>query len=125
MQRVLSVLCAPGTRSVCVLQPLTTARCLHVAASRWWCRDTVASPAAFFSMVMIGVFNYFGLNLILTMINFMGAAQTVFFTSLRKGCTLVLSYMLFPKAITMQHIVGGALIGGGILMNDKVWCAHS
>jgi hypothetical protein len=44
----------------------------------------------------------------------------VFFTSLRKGCTLVLSYILFPKVITAQHLLGGVLIAGGILLNDKV-----
>ena len=49
-----------------------------------------------------------------------GLTQTVFFTSLRKGCTLVLSYLLFPKPLTLQHFVGGGLIGAGILLNDKV-----
>ena len=46
--------------------------------------------------------------------------QTVFFTSLRKGCSLVLSYLLFPKPLTLQHILGGALISAGIWMNDRV-----
>jgi adenosine 3'-phospho 5'-phosphosulfate transporter B3 len=82
-------------------------------------RDTFEAPKAVGAMVMIGVFNYFGLNLILTMISFMGAAQTVFFTSLRKGCTLLLSYILFPKAITPQHVGGALVISLGIWLNDR------
>ena len=47
-------------------------------------------------------------------------AQTVLFTSLRKAGSLVLSYTLFPKPITLQHLVGGALILFGMYLNDKV-----
>ena len=46
--------------------------------------------------------------------------QTVFLTSLRKGCTLVLSYLLFPKVVTLQHVLGGAVMSVGILLNKKV-----
>ncbi len=53
------------------------------------------------------------------MIECVGAAQTVFATSLRKACSLVLSYFLFPKPITMQHFVGGALVCLGIYLNGK------
>jgi hypothetical protein len=44
----------------------------------------------------------------------------VLFTSLRKAGSLVLSYTLFPKPITLQHLVGGALILFGMYLNDKV-----
>ena len=81
--------------------------------------DTLATPKALMAMISIGIVNYVGLSLILTMIHVMGAAQTVFFTSLRKGCTLLLSYVLFPKPLTLQHLLGGVLIGAGILLNDR------
>ncbi len=42
------------------------------------------------------------------------------FTSLRKAGSLVLSYTLFPKPITLQHLVGGSLILFGMYLNDKV-----
>jgi hypothetical protein len=48
--------------------------------------------------------------------------QTVFYTSLRKFATLCLSYALFPKPITPQHVLGAVLLCAGIYMNDKV-CA--
>jgi hypothetical protein len=46
--------------------------------------------------------------------------QTVLLTSMRKAGSLVLSYVLFPKPITLQHLVGGALILVGMYINDKV-----
>ena len=46
--------------------------------------------------------------------------QTVFYTSLRKFCTLTLSYFLFPKPITASHVAGAALLCLGIYLNDKV-----
>jgi hypothetical protein len=46
--------------------------------------------------------------------------QTVLLTSMRKAGSLVLSYALFPKPITLQHLVGGTLILVGMYINDKV-----
>ncbi len=48
--------------------------------------------------------------------------QTVFYTSLRKFTTLTLSYLLFPKPITLRHAAGAALLCLGIYLNDKVRC---
>jgi hypothetical protein len=46
----------------------------------------------------------------------------VFYTSLRKFTTLTLSYLLFPKPITLRHAAGAALLCLGIYLNDKVRC---
>ena len=39
------------------------------------CSDTIAAPLTLTAMVGIGVCNFFGLNVILTMIKHLGAAQ--------------------------------------------------
>jgi drug/metabolite transporter (DMT)-like permease len=48
-----------------------------------------------------------------------GAAQTVFATSLRKACSLALSYFLFPKPFTFQHFMGVVLVTLGTYFNTR------
>ena len=63
------------------------------------------------------------------MIEYVGAAQTVFATSLRKACSIVISYILFPKPLIPQHVIGAGLVCIALYWNSKVntvglvWCA--
>ncbi len=56
------------------------------------------------------------------MIEYVGAAQTVFATSLRKACSIVISYILFPKPLIPQHVIGAGLVCIALYWNSKV-CA--
>jgi adenosine 3'-phospho 5'-phosphosulfate transporter B3 len=53
---------------------------------------------------------------VLSLIALFGAANTAMVTTARKAVTLLLSYMIFTKPLTEQHVTGLLLITMGIVM---------
>lgn len=58
--------------------------------------------------------NWVGYYFILALISLTDSAMTVFVTSTRKAVTIALSFLLFPKAISLSHIAGLSLVSLGV-----------
>eukprot|EP01060_Flectonema_neradi_P009346 TRINITY_DN1666_c0_g2_i1.p1 TRINITY_DN1666_c0_g2~~TRINITY_DN1666_c0_g2_i1.p1 ORF type:complete len:765 (+),score=128.87 TRINITY_DN1666_c0_g2_i1:36-2297(+) len=57
--------------------------------------------------------NYMGMKFLLQIVQEFDANMAVLTTSLRKAATIVLSYALFPKAVSGWHVVGIVMIAVG------------
>ena len=81
--------------------------------------ETIASPLLLAIVVTFALANYLGTYFVLTMIRRFGASPTVFTTSVCKAATMTLSFVLFPKPFTVQHLMGSLLVAGGVYVNVK------
>jgi len=58
---------------------------------------------------------YVAITLFMTIVKRFGAVVGVFLGTLRKGVTLVLSFLLFPKAFSWCYVIGATLVLAGLL----------
>jgi adenosine 3'-phospho 5'-phosphosulfate transporter B3 len=72
---------------------------------------------AWAGLLVNGLTGWVGMFPILALNQYYGAASTAFWTSLRKAVTVVLSFLMFPKPVSIVHVVGFLLVGGGIWAN--------
>lgn len=73
--------------------------------------------ATIHAILLYGFCNIIGIYFVLVMIYRFGAATTTFVTSLRKAVTVVLSFLLFTKPLSVGYFVGGLLVALGIYLN--------
>ena len=66
---------------------------------------------------MVGVV---GENFIMVLVKQFGAVVTVTTTTVRKGLSLVLSFVLFPKVFRWGYLIGGMVMVVGIVLNVLV-----
>lgn len=73
----------------------------------------------------IGIYTfvaYIAISIHMTVVRRFGGVSAVLVATGRKGMTLVLSFILFPKAFSWFYVVGAILVLGGLLLSslDKV-----
>ncbi|GAA0165511.1 secondary carrier transporter [Lithospermum erythrorhizon] len=73
-------------------------------------------PYVYGVLVLEAMATYVGQVSVLSLIAFFGAATTAMVTTARKAVTLLLSYLIFTKPLTLQHSIGLLLIFSGICL---------
>jgi adenosine 3'-phospho 5'-phosphosulfate transporter B3 len=66
---------------------------------------------------VFSIAGYFGISFVLGLVRLYGALLAVTVTTLRKGVTLVISFLVFSKPFTMQYIYSGLIVVFGIVVN--------
>ena len=69
----------------------------------------------------IGIYTfiaYIAISLHMTVVKKYGGVAAVLVATGRKGMTIILSFLLFPKAFSWLYVVGGVLVLGGLLLNS-------
>lgn len=79
----------------------------------------LADPWALLAVLMYALLNILGIYFVLVMISLFGATLTTFTTSLRKGLSVVLSFMLYAKPFAMGYVIGGIATAVGIALNMR------
>eukprot|EP01121_Diplochlamys_sp_Union-15-3_P022244 TRINITY_DN9407_c0_g1_i4.p1 TRINITY_DN9407_c0_g1~~TRINITY_DN9407_c0_g1_i4.p1 ORF type:complete len:330 (+),score=16.35 TRINITY_DN9407_c0_g1_i4:35-1024(+) len=69
------------------------------------------------NLIICGILDYIVIHTIATLVKRFGAVTTTMVTSCRKVVTIVLSFYLFPKPFTMQHVFGAVLVFSAIMWN--------
>ena len=78
-------------------------------------------PAFLFGAVLTSALvGVLGENFIMVLVKQFGAVVTVTTTTVRKGLSLVLSFVLFPKVFRWGYLVGGMVMVAGIVLNVLV-----
>eukprot|EP00759_Apiculatamorpha_spiralis_P024956 PhF_6_TR28105/c0_g1_i1/m.41550/K15277/SLC35B3, PAPST2; solute carrier family 35 (adenosine 3'-phospho 5'-phosphosulfate transporter), member B3 len=68
--------------------------------------------------------NFLGTHYLLSIVSEFDANYAVLTTSVRKMCTILLSFLLYPKPFTLLHFFSLATVVGGIYLHDKAKRAH-
>lgn len=63
---------------------------------------------------------YITISLHMTVVRKFGGVAAVLVATGRKGMTLILSFLLFPKAFSWLYVFGGVLVLGGLLFSSLV-----
>lgn len=72
---------------------------------------------ALLPMTTFSVTGYVGIQFVLQIVKRYGALPAVTVTTLRKGVTMVLSFLFFPKPFVWGYAVGGVILGLGLGLN--------
>eukprot|EP00126_Sphaerothecum_destruens_P011072 Sdes_comp20852_c0_seq1m17613 len=72
---------------------------------------------SYFMTFCFAISGYLGVKFVLDLIRDYGALIAVTVTTCRKAVTLILSYVIFPKHISNQHIFSGLLVLLGVCLN--------
>ncbi|XP_003374445.1 putative thrombospondin type 1 domain protein [Trichinella spiralis] len=78
---------------------------------------TLKNPLIMRDMLLFAVCSYFGVQVILTLINGFDALVAITVTTFRKVITVCLSFILFSKPFTYRYLLGGIVIVIGIYFN--------
>ncbi|KRX60591.1 Adenosine 3'-phospho 5'-phosphosulfate transporter 2 [Trichinella sp. T9] len=78
---------------------------------------TLKNPLIMRDMLLFSVCSYFGVQVILTLINGFDALVAITVTTFRKVITVCLSFILFSKPFTYRYLLGGTVILIGIYFN--------
>ncbi|KRZ70094.1 Adenosine 3'-phospho 5'-phosphosulfate transporter 2 [Trichinella papuae] len=78
---------------------------------------TLKNPLIMRDMLLFSVCSYFGVQVILTLINGFDALVAITVTTFRKVITVCLSFILFSKPFTYRYLLGGIVIVIGIYFN--------
>eukprot|EP00741_Cyanophora_paradoxa_P022009 tig00021432_g21246.t1 len=73
-------------------------------------------PELYALMLVFGFFSYLGTYAVLVLVERFGAVTCVVVTSCRKLLTIVLSFLLFPKALHVGHLLATGLLAAGMLL---------
>ncbi|CAJ1951290.1 unnamed protein product [Cylindrotheca closterium] len=71
--------------------------------------------------IYIGIYTfiaYVAISVHMTVVKKYGGVAAVLVATGRKGMTLILSFILFPKAFSWLYVAGGVLVLGGLLLNS-------
>ena len=63
---------------------------------------------------------YIAISFHMTVVRKFGGVAAVLVATGRKGMTLILSFLLFPKAFSWLYVLGGVLVLGGLLISSIV-----
>jgi len=72
------------------------------------------NPMTYYWMTLFSLLGYIGIIFVLAMIKVFGAFIAMTVTSCRKVTTIALSFVLFPKPLTIQYIIAACLVFFGI-----------
>lgn len=68
------------------------------------------------SMIVYTFISYIGVSSLMAIVKRFGAVVAVFLATARKGMTLVLSFLFFPKAFSWYYVMGAFLVLGSMLV---------
>jgi len=74
-------------------------------------------PVAYLYMLCVVSAAYVGIRFVLVLIRVYGSFVAMTITSCRKVVSIVLSFILFPKVVTMHFIVASSLVFFGIFLH--------
>ncbi len=63
---------------------------------------------------------YIAISVHMTVVKRFGGVAAVVLATARKGMTLVLSFILFPKAFSWYYVLGAILVLGGLLVHSLI-----
>jgi len=69
-------------------------------------------------MVVYTFIAYIAISTHMTVVKRFGGVAAVVLATARKGMTLVLSFILFPKAFSWLYVIGAVLVLGGLLLSS-------
>ncbi|MBA0574938.1 hypothetical protein Golob_027428 [Gossypium lobatum] len=78
--------------------------------------NNLQHPYVYGVLVFEAMATFIGQMSVLSLIAIFGAAVTAMITTARKAVTLLLSYMIFTKPLTEQHVSGLLLMAMGIIL---------
>ena len=62
--------------------------------------------------------NFIGSSAVLAIVNEFGSPSAIIVTNTRKVCTILGSFLVYPKPFTPLHAVGIALVTGGVYAHE-------
>jgi solute carrier family 35 (adenosine 3'-phospho 5'-phosphosulfate transporter), member B3 len=68
-------------------------------------------------IVCFAIIGVIGENFIMVLVKLFGAVVTVTTTTVRKGISLFLSFILFPKTFSIGYLIGGIIMLIGVIIN--------
>lgn len=71
-------------------------------------------------MVVYTFVAYIAISMHMTVVKRFGGVAAVVLATARKGMTLVLSFILFPKAFSWYYVLGAVLVLGGLLIHSLI-----
>jgi len=77
--------------------------------------------------IFMGVYTfvaYLAISMHMTVVKRFGGVAAVVLATARKGMTLVLSFILFPKAFSWFYVLGASLVLGGLLLSSLIKIHH-
>ena len=80
-------------------------------------RAALGQPFLFVYLAAIGLSLSIAVLCYTRLIQESGSVVAVAVATLRKVATIILSYLVYPKAVSMVHALSGFLVFGGILLN--------
>eukprot|EP00760_Papus_ankaliazontas_P012135 PhM_4_TR1519/c0_g1_i1/m.103047/K15277/SLC35B3, PAPST2; solute carrier family 35 (adenosine 3'-phospho 5'-phosphosulfate transporter), member B3 len=76
-------------------------------------------PMIILFVIAFSACNFLGTHFLLSIVSEFDANYAVLTTSVRKMCTILLSFLIFPKPFTFMHTMSLALIVAGIVLHEK------
>eukprot|EP01102_Stenamoeba_stenopodia_P001092 TRINITY_DN10958_c0_g1_i1.p1 TRINITY_DN10958_c0_g1~~TRINITY_DN10958_c0_g1_i1.p1 ORF type:complete len:379 (-),score=57.33 TRINITY_DN10958_c0_g1_i1:85-1221(-) len=78
------------------------------------------NPVIIFNLFIYSLLLYVGIKALLSIVQHYGVIAAVMIANFRKLCTMSLSFFMFPKAVSINHFIGGALVLTGVLLSSHV-----
>jgi solute carrier family 35 (adenosine 3'-phospho 5'-phosphosulfate transporter), member B3 len=78
------------------------------------------SETACYYLVIYTFVSYVAVSFHMTVVRRFGGVTAVLLATGRKGMTLVLSFLIFPKAFSWFYVIGAVLVLGGLLLSSLV-----
>ena len=78
---------------------------------------TLANPRALYLMVVYTFLAYIAITFHMALVKEFGGIVTVLVGNTRKAITIVLSFILFPKPLSIYYLFGGILVFGSLIGN--------
>ena len=76
-----------------------------------------ANPHALFLMTVYTFLAYIAISLHMALVKEFGGIVTVLVGNTRKAMTIVLSFVFFPKPLSIYYAIGGVLVFGSLVGN--------
>jgi drug/metabolite transporter (DMT)-like permease len=73
-------------------------------------------PHVIFKLAILGASSYLGVSTFMRLIQLHGATVATLTSTLRKLATILLSFCLFPKALSWNYVWASVLVGTGMLL---------
>jgi len=78
------------------------------------------NPFIVFNLFFYSLLLYIGIKALLSIVQHYGVIAAVMIANFRKLCTMSLSFLMFPKTVSINHLIGGALVLTGVLLSSHV-----
>jgi adenosine 3'-phospho 5'-phosphosulfate transporter B3 len=83
-----------------------------------------SEPRLVIFVIAFSACNFLGTHFLLSIVSEFDANYAVMATSVRKMCTILLSFLIYPKPFTLLHSISLATVVGGIVIHDRAKKSH-